>query len=165
MRTVLAVAFAMALAAAAAADIDYTSSPTQQPGIVPQQGGVPWLLGSVSDKIQVSHTAAFGFSSGGSYSGPSGLYMTHLAYPLSNRLNVSASFGIDWNPSYADVTGRQATNYGLRELRLDWRPSEKTHVSFGYVSYPSPNGFLLQRHPYRSSWWRGGLATWGPDTP
>jgi hypothetical protein len=162
MRTAFALVVAAFLAASAAhAVTEYTPSETQQTGISMPKG-TPWLLGSLSEKLQISHSVSFGYTSGGAFSGPSGQYLTHLAYPFSQNLRISASVGLDWNPAFADVTGSQPTNYGLRELRLDWRPSKNAHITFGYASYP--HSYLHQQHRYRSRW-GGGLATWGPSAP
>lgn len=162
MRTALALVLAAIVAASAAdAGTEYTPGVTQQPGISMPQG-TPWLLGSIAENLEISHSVSFGYSSGGAYSGPSGQYLTHFAYPLANNLRISASVGLDWNPAFADVTGSQPTSYGLRELQFDWRPSESTHITVGYVSYP--NSYLLQQYRYRSRW-GGGLATWGPPAP
>jgi hypothetical protein len=165
MRLTLAMIVAAAVTLTAAhAGTEMVPGATQRPGIVIPQSGTSWLLGNLTEKLQVSHSVAFGFSSGGPYSGPSGLYMTRLAYPFASNLDVSASFGLNWDPSFADATGQQSTNYGLRELRLDWRPSEKTHISFGYVSHPSRD-FLLRQDPFGTWGWTGGHATWGADSP
>ena len=111
---------------------------TQQPGLlkIPTQS-TPWLLGSVSglEKLQVAHSVSFGYSSGGSLDGPSGDYLTHLAYPLASNLEMRMSLGVDWNPAFADAFGEKPTEFGIRDFQLNWNPNQHTHVSFGYSSY------------------------------
>ena len=166
MRSVLVILAFAALAPAARADSGATSTaPTQQPGILaPTSLSPDWLLGSALQKIQVSHSMSFGYASGGAISGPSGLYATQLAYPVRTNLNLSARFGMEWNPALADLTEGSPTTYGLRELSLDWQPSTHTHVSIGYVTYPSSlSSYLLGTS--RRSTWGGGAAAWGPTSP
>jgi hypothetical protein len=146
--------------AGAAADGEMT---TQQPGLlrIPTQS-TPWLLGSVSglEKLKVSHSVSFGYSSGGALDGPSGDYLTHLAYPLHPNLQLKMSLGVDWNPAFAEAFGEKPTEFGIRDLQLNWHPNRSTHISIGYSSYRGyqPWGYrpaygLLGNNPGMRPWW------------
>ncbi|MBD3335984.1 MAG: hypothetical protein GF355_10760 [Candidatus Eisenbacteria bacterium] len=132
--------------------------PTQQPGLLktPASTSSPWLLGSVTglEKLRIAHSMSFAYTSGGALSGPSGQYLTTLSYPLRSNLNLDVSFGLDWNPAFTEAMGRGPTSFGLRDVRLDWRPSRSTTVTFEYLSRPAYSPW---------SWRRHGRPWWGED--
>jgi hypothetical protein len=115
------------------------SSAVQQPGLRIPSLAPGGLLGGLLglEGLRVSHAMAFSYTSGGPVSGPSGLFLTRFDYPLARNLDLALSLGMSWDPAWSDITGSSPTHVGLRELRLDWRPSRNTFIQIGYVRQPT----------------------------
>ncbi|MBU1699610.1 MAG: hypothetical protein KJ970_18705 [Candidatus Eisenbacteria bacterium] len=173
MRRTLAVIVLCVWGAVSAGATSDSGITTQQPGLlkIPTQS-TPWLLGSVSglEKLQVSNSVSFGYSSGGFLEGPSGDYLTHLTYPVSSTLKMRMSLGVDWNPAFADAFGGNQTEFGIRDLQVTWNPSRHTQISFGYASYRGyqpwqfrPANDALGYYPGYRPWWGGDDVTQESD--
>lgn len=136
MKNVVTVIVVMLLAAAAfGQDIDQARlnepTATNSMGVRPVE--TPFSLIDLS-RIKWSHSYSVSYFSGSGYSGSAGLASTSMFYEFSPKLSLQLNLGILHNPGALWGDENNSATF-LPGGRLDYRPSDKFHLSIGVQTY------------------------------
>jgi len=103
-------------------------------------------------RMHWSHSYSISFISGQYGSGSVGMLNSTMLYEFSSKLTLTLNLGVLHNAG--SMWGDGSTNGELLpSFRLDWRPSNKFHMSIGVSQYDgrvSPYYYPGASYPYRN---------------
>jgi hypothetical protein len=102
-------------------------------------------------RFSISNSMTFGYSTGSTMQGSSGLFTSRLGYRLAGNAALRFDVGAHMNPAF----GAGGTEKGvfLQGASLDWKPTQNSLVRFQYNDV---------RSPLQGGWGYGG---YGPGSP